>query len=47
MKKILPDVLLIAGAAGVSYGAWMAWPPLGFVVAGVMAIVMGLKLGSV
>ncbi len=47
MKKLLPDVLLIAGAAGVSYGAWLAWPPLGFIVAGVLAIVMGLKLGSV
>lgn len=47
MKKILPDVLLIAGAAGVSYGAWLAWTPLGFIVAGTLAIVMGLKLGSV
>ena len=47
MNKILPDVLLIAGAAGASYGAWLAWPPLGFVVAGALAIVMGLKLGSV
>lgn len=46
MKKLLPDALLIAGAAGASYGAWLAWPPLGFIVAGVLAIVMGLKLGS-
>lgn len=47
MKKLLPDVLLLSGAAGVSYGAWLAWPPLGFVVAGALAIVAGLKLASI
>ena len=46
MKKLLPDALLIAGAAGVSYGAWLAWVPLGFIVAGALLIVAGLKLAS-
>ena len=46
MKKLLPDALLIAGAAGVSYGAWLAWNPVGYVVAGALLIVAGLKLGS-
>jgi hypothetical protein len=46
MKKILPDVLLIIGAAGVSYGAWMAWNPIGFIVGGALAIVAGIKLAS-
>lgn len=47
MKKILPDVLLIIGAAGVSYGAWQAWSPAGYVVAGVLLIAAGLKLADI
>ena len=46
MKKYLPDALLIAGAASVSFGAWMAWPPAGFIIAGVLAIVAALKLAG-
>jgi hypothetical protein len=46
MKKILPDALLIAGTAAVSYGAWLAWNPLGYIVAGALVIVAGLKLAS-
>lgn len=46
MKKLLPDVLLIAGAAGVSYGAWLAWHPAGYIVAGALAIVAGIKMAS-
>lgn len=44
MKKYLPDVLLIAGAVSVSYGAWAAWPPAGFLVAGVLQIIAGLQI---
>lgn len=47
MQKILallPDALLVAGAAGVSYGAWLAYAPAGFIVAGALAIIAGLKL---
>ncbi len=47
LKSLAPDVLLVAGAAGVSYGAWLAYPPAGFIVAGVLAIVAGLKLAAV
>lgn len=46
MKKLLPDVMLLSGAAGVSFGAWLAWHPLGFIVAGVLAIVAGLKMAN-
>lgn len=46
MKKILPDVLLVIGAAGVSYGAWMAWNPLGFIIGGALAIVAGIKMAN-
>ena len=42
--KYLPDMLIIAGAAAVSYGAFDIWPPLGFIVAGVFTILAGLKL---
>lgn len=47
MKKWLPDALLIAGYFLVSYGAWIAFPAVGFIVAGALAIVAGIKLASV
>lgn len=46
MKKLLPDALLIAGAAAVSYGAWLAFPPCGFIVGGALMLVAGLKMAS-
>lgn len=44
LKKLLPDFLLVAGAAALSYGAWLAYAPLGYSVAGVLVIVAGLQL---
>ncbi len=35
------DGLLLAGAAAVSYGAWLMYPPAGFIVGGVLAMVAG------
>lgn len=42
-KALVPDFLLVAGAASVSYGAWLFHPSLGFVVAGAITIFAGLK----
>lgn len=44
LKSLLPDVLLLAGAAGLIYGAWLVYAPAGYIVGGVIAIVAGLKL---
>jgi hypothetical protein len=30
----LMTIIFLAGVALVAYGAWLAWPPAGFVVAG-------------
>jgi predicted ABC-type exoprotein transport system permease subunit len=46
MKKLLPDVMIVAGALCVSYGAWLAWHPAGFIVIGSLAIVAAIKLVS-
>lgn len=43
MKKLIPDALLIAGAGSVSFGAWLAYPPAGFILGGAMAIYAGIK----
>ena len=40
------DVVVIAGAVSVSYGAWLAWEPAGYIVGGGMAIVGGLRLAK-
>ena len=44
LKSALPDLLLIAGAAGVSYGAWLVYSPAGYIVAGALVLVAGLRL---
>lgn len=36
-----PDALMIAGGAGVSYGAWMVYPAAGFIVGGLLTILAG------
>lgn len=46
MKKLLPDVLIVAGALSVSYGAWLAWNPAGFIVLGGMTIFAAIKVAS-
>jgi len=45
-KALVPDLLLLAGAASISYGAWLAYPALGFIVGGVFAVFAGLKLAQ-
>ena len=44
LLSILPDVLMIIGAASISFGAWLAYQPAGFVVAGAMAIAAGINI---
>lgn len=40
----LPTVLLVAGAAAVSAGVAMIWPPAGIITAGILAMVGGVLL---
>lgn len=44
LKAAIPDLFLIAGSAGVSYGAWLAWSPAGYIVGGALVIIAGLQL---
>lgn len=42
--KWLPDIILVAGYLTFCFGCWLAWNPAGFIVAGALAIVTGLKI---
>lgn len=47
MSKVvsfLPDLLLIAGSASVSYGAGLVHPALGFATGGALLIAAGIVL---
>lgn len=46
-KSWLPDVLMMSGASGISYGATLVYEPLGYVVGGVFALIAGLMLAKV
>lgn len=39
-----PDGLLIAGAAAISYGAWLIYEPAGYIAGGVLLIAGGVLL---
>lgn len=51
MKKLiislLPDVLMVAGAAVISYGAWLIYSPAGFLVGGCFALAAGILAARV
>jgi len=47
IKSWLPDALLVAGAMTLSYGAYLAYPPAGYIVAGALGIIAGLKIARV
>jgi hypothetical protein len=38
----VPDALLLAGAGSLSYGAWLIYPPAGFLVAGALLLAAGV-----
>lgn len=40
----LPDILIIAGVAAISFGAWMVYEPAGFIVGGLLALAGGVLL---
>lgn len=42
---ILRDVVGLAGAASITYGAWLIHPAAGFIVGGFLALVGALALG--
>lgn len=43
MTTLLLTVMLAVGVALVSYGAWLAWPPAGFIVAGAALVVIPVR----
>lgn len=44
LVRIAPDLLLVGGATAISYGAWMIYPPAGFIVGGLLSISGGVLL---
>jgi len=45
--SILPDILMLAGAAGISYGAWLVYQPAGFLVGGGLVLLAGVLCARV
>ncbi len=39
------DVLAVLGFIALCYGCWLAWPPLGFIIGGVLLLIAALFLG--
>jgi hypothetical protein len=46
VKSLIPDLVMIAGWAAMSYGAWIIYPPAGFLLGGGLALLAGIKMAS-
>lgn len=44
IKSIMPDLLILSGSAGISYGAYLIYEPSGYIAAGVIGLVIGALL---
>lgn len=42
LRQLTPDVLMIAGAGAIAYGAWLLHPAAGFVVGGGFTLAAGV-----
>ena len=42
---ILYDLTVLAGICLLSYGSWLAWRPLGFIIGGLALSALGILLG--
>ena len=38
--RLLPDALMLGGAGGISYGAWLVYGPAGYVVCGLFCLAL-------
>jgi hypothetical protein len=47
LTSILPDALMIGGAAALSYGASLVYFPAGFIVAGLLLMTAGVLAARV
>jgi hypothetical protein len=41
IKSLLPDALIVAGVAALSFGAWLLHPAAGFITGGLLAVLFG------
>lgn len=47
LTSILPDTLMVVGAAGLSYGAWLIYEPAGYLVGGALTLIGGVLCARV
>jgi hypothetical protein len=45
LSKTIPDLIFLVGLGALSYGFWLAWRPLGFIVGGIVLAAAGGLLG--
>lgn len=45
LPVIVRDAVGVAGVASISYGAWLAWHPAGFIIGGAMLALGAWLLG--
>lgn len=44
MKSIMPDLMIILGSCGISYGAYLIHEPYGYCAAGALMLIIGVLM---
>jgi hypothetical protein len=46
LLPLLRVLLVVGGLTAASYGLWLAWPPLGFIAAGVFCVCVEMVIAD-
>ncbi|MCL1126718.1 hypothetical protein [Shewanella surugensis] len=44
--SLLIDIVGLIGLSLLSYGSWLAWPPAGFIVCGMLLVLYAIKANA-
>jgi hypothetical protein len=44
IKSIIPDLMIISGSGGISYGAYLINEPYGYISAGIIGVIVGVLM---
>jgi len=47
IKSIMPDLLILSGAAGISYGVYLINEPYGYCAAGAFMLITGILMSRI
>lgn len=47
IQSVIPDIMILAGSAAITYGAYLIDEPYGYISAGVFALLIGVLMARI